>query len=114
MDVRRVLDASEHIRGRQSTPPRESWVKGEDTHYIIFTSGSTGRPKGIEVSAANVANFMRWLREFPLVCDGGRTFLDQAHYSFDLSEYELVGSLASLSPLQIYLNKHLTLVRARQ
>lgn len=95
VDVRRVLDTSEHIRGRQSTPPRESWVKGEDTHYIIFTSGSTGRPKGIEVSAANVANFMRWLRGFPLVCDGGRTFLDQAHYSFDLSEYELVGSLAT-------------------
>ena len=32
VDVRRVLDASEHIRSRQSTPPRESWVKGEGTH----------------------------------------------------------------------------------
>ena len=75
--------------------PREQWVGGEETQYIIFTSGSTGRPKGIEVTASNVANFRRWLAGFPVVRDGGRVFLDQAHYSFDLSEYELVGALTT-------------------
>ncbi len=75
--------------------PRSMWVSGEKTQYIIFTSGSTGRPKGIEVTAANVANFRRWLAGFPVVRDGGRVFLDQAHYSFDLSEYELVGALTT-------------------
>lgn len=75
--------------------PREQWVGGEETQYIIFTSGSTGRPKGIEVTASNVANFRRWLAGFPVVRDGGCVFLDQAHYSFDLSEYELVGALTT-------------------
>ena len=75
--------------------PREQWVSGEETQYIIFTSGTTGRPKGIEVTASNVANFRRWLAGFPVVRDGGRVFLDQAHYSFDLSEYELVGALTT-------------------
>ncbi|MBM6775211.1 amino acid adenylation domain-containing protein [Olsenella profusa] len=76
-------------------PDRSSWVHGEQTQYVIFTSGSTGRPKGIEVTATDVGNFMRWLVGFPVVREGGRTFLDQAHYSFDLSEYELVGALAT-------------------
>ena len=76
-------------------PDRSVWVSDEDTQYVIFTSGSTGRPKGIEVTAANVAAFMRWLVTFPVVREGGRVFLDQAHYSFDLSEYELVGALAT-------------------
>ena len=74
---------------------REGWVAGEDIQYIIFTSGSTGRPKGIEVTEANVAGFRRWLAQFPVVRTGGRVFLDQAHYSFDLSGYELVGALTT-------------------
>ena len=92
-----VIDARAAARARQEAPvpPEGRWVRGEDTNYIIFTSGSTGRPKGIEVSAANVRHFMRWLRTFPVVRDGHRVFLDQAHYSFDLSEYELVGALST-------------------
>ena len=78
-----------------AAPDAGRWVTGEETQYVIFTSGSTGRPKGIEVTAANVANFQRWLVALPVIADGGRTFLDQAHYSFDLSEYELVGALST-------------------
>ncbi len=76
-------------------PNRSTWVSGEETHYIIFTSGSTGKPKGIEVSAENVKNFMAWVRTFPVVREGGRMFLDQPPYSFDLSEYELLGALST-------------------
>ena len=68
-------------------------MSGEETQYIIFTSGSTGKPKGIEISANNVCNFMQWVRTFPVVREGGQVFLDQPPYSFDLSEYELVGAL---------------------
>ena len=74
---------------------RSRWVSGERTQYIIFTSGSTGRPKGIEVTANDVANFAGWVRTFPVVSRGGCVFLDQAPYSFDLSEYELVGALTT-------------------
>lgn len=70
-------------------------VSGEETQYIIFTSGSTGKPKGIEVSANNVAHFMEWVQTFPVVREGGQKFLDQPPYSFDLSEYELVGALST-------------------
>ncbi|MDO4849687.1 MAG: amino acid adenylation domain-containing protein [Coriobacteriia bacterium] len=93
----KVLDARELLAagaGAEALPPGR-WVSGDQTQYIIFTSGSTGRPKGIEVTAANVAGFRRWLATFPVVRDGGRVFLDQAHYSFDLSEYELVGALTT-------------------
>ena len=78
-----------------AVPDRGTWVAGEETQYLIFTSGSTGRPKGIEVSANNVARFMAWMRTFPVVADGGRVFLDQPPYSFDLSEYEVVGALST-------------------
>lgn len=76
-------------------PDRNRWVTGERTQYLIFTSGSTGRPKGIEVSARNVARFMDWVRTFPVIGEGGRVFLDQPPYSFDLSEYEVVGALST-------------------
>lgn len=91
LDARGLLAAN----AGAAAQPRERWVTGGDTQYIIFTSGSTGRPKGIEVTVANVAGFRRWLAGFPVVRDGGRVFLDQAHYSFDLSEYELVGALTT-------------------
>lgn len=96
-----IIDAAALLSARPAAGeacaplPREQWVSGEETQYIIFTSGTTGRPKGIEVTASNVANFRRWLAGFPVVRDGGRVFLDQAHYSFDLSEYELVGALTT-------------------
>ena len=76
-------------------PASDTWVSGEETQYIIFTSGSTGKPKGIEISANNVCNFMQWVRTFPVVREGGQVFLDQPPYSFDLSEYELVGALST-------------------
>lgn len=76
-------------------PASDIWVSGEETQYIIFTSGSTGKPKGIEISANNVCNFMQWVRTFPVVREGGQVFLDQPPYSFDLSEYELVGALST-------------------
>lgn len=106
IDAKAVCDptACDKSRSPESVAPtapqlaegeRSSWVSGEKTQYIIFTSGSTGRPKGIEVSAGDVDNFMGWMETFPVVRDGGRTFLDQAPYSFDLSEFELVGALAT-------------------
>jgi D-alanine--poly(phosphoribitol) ligase subunit 1 len=92
-----IFDARELLESAYGfeAPSHDVWVTGEETQYIIFTSGSTGRPKGIEVTANDVSHFMDWMDGFPVVRDGGRTFLDQAHYSFDLSEYELVGALST-------------------
>lgn len=93
-----VLDARAAVAAAGSpfvVPDRASWVTGDETQYLIFTSGSTGRPKGIEVGADNVARFMDWVCTFPVIREGGRVFLDQPPYSFDLSEYEVVGALAT-------------------
>ncbi len=38
---------------------------------------------------------MAWVRTFPVIAEGGRVFLDQPPYSFDLSEYEVVGALST-------------------
>lgn len=102
-DLADALEGCELIDARDLTrafagaaaPDESIWVSGERTQYVIFTSGSTGRPKGIEVTANDVAAFMRWVTTLPVVRDGRRVFLDQAHYSFDLSEYELVGALST-------------------
>lgn len=93
-----VLDARAAVAAAGSpfvVPDRASWVTGDEMQYLIFTSGSTGRPKGIEVGADNVARFMDWVCTFPVIREGGRVFLDQPPYSFDLSEYEVVGALAT-------------------
>lgn len=98
-DVAGTPSAHVHPRSassaRVTAPPESVWVSGEDTAYIVFTSGSTGKPKGIEVSAANVCDLMAWMSRFPVASDGGRVFLDQAHYSFDLSQYSLIGALST-------------------
>ncbi|MFI9599854.1 amino acid adenylation domain-containing protein [Streptomyces sp. NPDC052043] len=36
---------------------------GDHPAYVIYTSGSTGRPKGVVVTRANIANFVRDMRE---------------------------------------------------
>ena len=87
------LDAAGVARDAVTDPAL--WVRGDQTQYIIFTSGSTGRPKGIEVSADNVAHLMAWLGTLPVIWRGRCAFLDQPPYSFDLSEYELVGALST-------------------
>lgn len=46
-------------------------------------------------TATCVANFQGWMRAMPVVADGSRVSLDQALYSFDLSEYGLVGAFST-------------------
>nr|WGD68440.1 AMP-binding protein [Bacillus velezensis] len=71
---------------------RENWVKELDTFYIIYTSGSTGNPKGVQISADNLQSFTDWIcRDFPV--GGGKTFLNQAPFSFDLSVMDIFPSL---------------------
>ena len=58
-------------------------IHEEDVAYVIFTSGSTGEPKGVQITYGNLKSCTEWLTELCRV--SGKTVLNQANYSFDLS-----------------------------
>ena len=81
-------------RGNKIT--KDKWVGANDVFYIIFTSGSSGDPKGVEITYSNLSNFLNWSvnlidRKEEKV---GKTFLNQAPFSFDLSVMDLYTCLS--------------------
>ncbi|WP_028225496.1 AMP-binding protein [Paraburkholderia ferrariae] len=72
-----------------SAPPplRESGLA-----YVLFTSGTTGEPKGVQIGRESVAALAAWMEDFAL--GEAPVFLSQAPFSFDLSMYEVFGTLA--------------------
>lgn len=72
----------------------------ETTAYIIFTSGSTGTPKGVEVQHRPVINLIEWVNRTYGVGPGDR-LLFITSLSFDLSVYDVFGSLAAGATIRI-------------
>ncbi|HUP32601.1 MAG TPA: amino acid adenylation domain-containing protein [Gaiellaceae bacterium] len=72
----------------------------ETTAYIIFTSGSTGTPKGVEVQHRTVINLIEWVNRTYGVGPGDR-LLFITSLSFDLSVYDVFGSLAAGATIRI-------------
>jgi len=61
--------------------------------YVLFTSGTTGEPKGVQIGRESVAALAGWMAaDFAL--GDAPVFLNQAPFSFDLSMYEVFGTLA--------------------
>ncbi|WP_322015254.1 AMP-binding protein [Paraburkholderia sp. J12] len=59
--------------------------------YVLFTSGTTGEPKGVQIGRESVAALAAWMADFAL--GEAPVFLSQAPFSFDLSMYEVFGTL---------------------
>ena len=75
-------------------PPAPAPVGADDLAYVLFTSGSTGRPKGVAVAHGQLAAFLgAALAEHALGEDEVVTAF--AALSFDLSVFELFGTLAA-------------------
>lgn len=89
-----------------STVPRENKLTefgncDADTAYIIFTSGSTGEPKGVPITRGNLKAFVNTLllKTDALTACKGKTVLNQAKFSFDLSVADIYFSLCTGSTL---------------
>jgi amino acid adenylation domain-containing protein len=68
-------------------------VTPEDLVYVIFTSGSTGRPKGVMLDhRGRVSNFTDFNRRFRI--GPGDAVLALSSLSFDMSAYDVLGTLA--------------------
>ncbi|MGN1349069.1 MAG: AMP-binding protein [Acutalibacteraceae bacterium] len=92
-----VLDGSISCDGEALTEFSEN---DEDTVYIIYTSGSTGEPKGVPISRGNLKAFIKWITSLPaLESAKGKTVLNQAIFSFDLSVADIYFSLCTSSTL---------------
>ncbi|MGW9434794.1 amino acid adenylation domain-containing protein [Streptomyces sp. NPDC055607] len=66
----------------------------EDLAYVIFTSGSTGRPKGVVIDHRGAANTVQDINHRFAVGPEDRV-LALSSLSFDLSVYDVFGSLAA-------------------
>ena len=62
--------------------------------YVLFTSGSTGDPKGVQIGRESVALLGHWMTSSFALGDAP-VFMNQAPFSFDLSMYEVFGTLSS-------------------
>ena len=99
--LRRIVDivqagAVYDTATRRFEPRADTMVRLEqrDLAYIIFTSGSTGDPKCVQIGRESVALLGQWMQgSFQL--GEAPVFMNQAPFSFDLSMYELFGTLAS-------------------
>jgi amino acid adenylation domain-containing protein len=56
--------------------------------YVIYTSGSTGKPKAVEITHANVVNFLQSMRHQPGLT-ASDTVLAVTSISFDIAALEL-------------------------
>ncbi len=77
-------------------PDRQASVHSEpeDLAYVIYTSGSTGRPKGAMLTHGNAVNTVYEINRRFGIGPGDRVF-GFSSMSFDLSVYDIFGSLIS-------------------
>jgi amino acid adenylation domain-containing protein len=66
----------------------------DDLAYVIFTSGSTGQPKGVMMPHRSVVNTILDINQRFAIGDLDRVFA-LSSLSFDLSVYDLFGTLAA-------------------
>jgi len=77
-----------------SREPIESVQTPEDLAYLIYTSGSTGTPKGVKLNHRGVVNTILDINH-RFSIDRSSRVLALSSLSFDLSVYDIFGTLAA-------------------
>ncbi|HEY1199549.1 MAG TPA: amino acid adenylation domain-containing protein, partial [Niastella sp.] len=91
---------------RESVRNPKASITSESLAYVIFTSGSTGTPKGVSVKHKPVINLIEWVnREFNVGPDDKLLFTTSL--AFDLSVYDIFGTLAAGGTVRIALKNEL-------
>ncbi|RDB22261.1 Linear gramicidin synthase subunit C [Hypsizygus marmoreus] len=73
-------------------------AKSTDSAYIIYTSGTTGLPKGVDVMHSNVTNLV-CVTPGNLKMGPGVRVSQLMNISFDMAQWEILGSMANGSTL---------------
>jgi amino acid adenylation domain-containing protein/non-ribosomal peptide synthase protein (TIGR01720 family) len=87
------------LAGGPSVPP-DAQAAPDDLAYVIFTSGSTGKPKGVVLQHRPVVNLIEWVNE-AFAVGPGDTLLFITSLCFDLSVYDVFGTLAAGATVHI-------------
>lgn len=88
-----------HIDRYSNGTPRTE-LTSEHEAYVIFTSGTTGTPKGVVVRHRPVINLIEWVnRTFGVGAQDRLLFVTSL--CFDLSVYDIFGTLASGGSIRI-------------
>ena len=92
-DVQPVTFADALVAGAAVSPPPDGPAPS-DLAYVIFTSGSTGKPKGVMIEHGSAVNTIVDINSRFGVGPGDRV-LALSSLSFDLSVYDVFGTLAA-------------------
>jgi amino acid adenylation domain-containing protein len=87
------LDAESGPLDGEPPEPPESGLGADNLAYVIYTSGSTGTPKGVGITHGNAVAFLTWAHHTTSAAAGARV-LATTSISFDLSVYEIFGTLS--------------------